>query len=430
MSDSSSFDPYGGNILTQGLGPILSRQQALTKLTYLPPLPPHDIGKVPKHIRMHLLMTLRDLHIPSMEGGRLVETINLMVRPGYRYRDPKSPQTWGMIGAEPMSHKTPRAPATAAAIVGHSGSGKTEAILRGLNLYPQQVIIHDTFPQLVGKHHQVVWQSIDVPASGRASDLAANLMMAWDATMAKYSPPGAPRRFEAVLAKDRRDGSKMLDEWRQVASSHFLGLLHLDEVQNFFRLQSLEKRKKRANETGGLELSIVEDQCLKWALTLSNTWQMPMLFSGTPDGIGALTKRLSNIERFVSSGYHQFPLFEDAKSPIFYEGFFKPLANYQFVQKRMEVTPEFAALIIELTGGVPRIIIALWIAAHRVAFERSADDLRIDDFNRAAATYLAPIAPAIAALRSKDPQRMARYEDLIARDDGFFSTFWSSVGSL
>ena len=429
MSDSSSFDPYAGNILTQGLGPILSRQQALTLLTYLPPLPPRDIGKVPKHIRMHLVMTLRDLHIPSMEGGRLIETIDLMIRPSYRYRDPKSPQTWGMIGAEPMSHKTPRAPATAAAVVGHSGSGKTEAILRGLNLYPQQVIVHDSFPNLVRNHHQVVWQSIDVPASGRSTDLAANLMMAWDATMAKYSPD-TPRRFEAALAKDRRDGSKMLDEWRQVASSHFLGLLHLDEVQNFFRLQSLEKRQKRTNTTGGLELSIVEDQCLKWALTLSNIWQMPVLYSSTPDGIGALTKRLSNIERFVSSGYHQFPLFEDAKSPIFYKKFFMPLSNYQFVLKRLDVTPEFAKLIIELTGGVPRIIIALWVAAHRVAFERKADDLRIDDFNRAAATYLAPIAPAIAALRSKDPQSMARYEDLLARDDGFFSTFWSTVGSL
>ncbi|MBI1887776.1 MAG: AAA family ATPase [Nitrosomonadales bacterium] len=428
MSDPNSFDPYSGNILTQGLGPILSRQHALTRLTYLPPLP-HDIGNVPKHIRMHQLMMLRDFHIPSIEGGRLVETIDLMVRPGYRYRDPKSAQTWGFIGAEPMLQKTTRAPATAAVVVGHSGTGKTEAILRGLNCYPQQVITHDTFPHLVDKHRQVVWQSVDVPASGHSSDLAANLMMTWDATMGEYFP-GSPRRFEAALAKDRRVGSKMLDEWRQVASSHFLGLLHLDEVQNFFRLQSLEKRRKQAKEAGGMELSIVEDQCLKWILTLTNTWQIPLLLSGTPDGIGALTKRLSNIERFVSSGYHQFPLFEDAKSPMFFEGFFKQLANYQFVQKRLEVTSELAELIIKLTGGIPRIIIALWIAAHRVAFERRKDDLSLDDFNRAATTYLAPIGPAIAALHSKDPQRMARYEDLVSRDDGYWSTFWSTVSSI
>jgi hypothetical protein len=126
-------------------------------------------------------------------------------------------------------------------------------------------------------------------------------------------------------------------------------------------------------------------------------------------------------------GYHVFQIFEDATSPMFYEMFFKEFAKYQYVQKPIEVTPKFAELIIELSGGVPRIIIALWIAAHRVAYERMEDDLRYADFIQASKTYLAPIAPAISALRSKDPSRMARYEDLVQRDDGFWATFWSSV---
>lgn len=429
MSKIDSVDPYVGNILTQGLGPILSRKDALSLLTYLPPPPQRDIGNVPKHIRMHLLMQLRDLHIPSLEGARLVETIDLMIRPSYRYRDPKSSQTWGMIYGEPIVHKTPRAPAMAAAAVGHSGTGKTEAILRGLSTYQNQIVTHDSFPNIVGKHNQIVWLSVDAPASGRSADLATNLMRAWDMTMSKHFQ-GTPERFSSTLAKERRDGAKMLDEWRHVAYAHFLGLLHLDEIQNFFQLQSLEKRKKRADKTEGLQLSIVEDYCLKWILTLTNTWQIPLLVSGTPDGIGALTKRLSNTERFVSSGYHTFPHFEDASNPIFYEGFFKHIARYQFVQNPLPASPELAKLVIELSGGIPRLIIALWIAAHRVAFERKDDDLRFEDFNRAAATYLSPVAPAIAALRSKDPQRMSKYEDLIQRDDGFWATFWTSVSSL
>jgi hypothetical protein len=371
---------------------------------------------------------LRDLHIPTLEGARLVETIDLMIRPSYRYRDPLAAQTWSIIGGEPMAHKTPRAPAMAAMVVGHSGVGKTEAILRGINCYPHQVIEHESFPKLVGKHRQVVWQSVDAPPSGRATDLAANLMRSWDKTMAEYFPE-SPGRFEASLAKDRRDGSKMLDEWRQVASSHFLGLLHLDEIQNLFKLQSLEKRRKRTNDSRGLELSIVEDQCLKWILTMTNTWQIPLLVSGTPDGIGALTKRLSNIERFVSAGYHQFTHFENAKDPAFLESFFAQLVHYQYVQQRLPATPEFAELIIELSGGIPRLIIALWVAAHRVAFERQEDSLRFEDFKQAAGTYLAPVMPAVAALRSKDPQRMARYEDLISRDDGYWSTFWTSMSA-
>ena len=94
------------------------------------------------------------------------------------------------------------------------------------------------------------------------------------------------------------------------------------------------------------------------------------------------------------------------------------------------MSAELAKVIVELSAGIPRLIIALWIAAHRVAFEREADDLRLNDFRRAASTYLAPMTPAVAALRSKDPMRMRHYEDLVNRDDGFWSTFWGGMSSL
>ena len=86
-----------------------------------------------------------------------------------------------------------------------------------------------------------------------------------------------------------------------------------------------------------------------------------------------------------------------------------------------------AALIVDLTGGIQRLIIALWIAAHRVAFERKDDDLRIEDFTTAARTWLAPLAPAVAAIRSKDANAMSRYEDLVKRDTSFWAKFWKDA---
>jgi hypothetical protein len=253
-------------------------------------------------------------------------------------------------------------------------------------------------------------------------------MRAWDAAMAAYLP-NVPSRFSDTLEKAIRDKDRMLDEWRQVAASHFLGILHLDEVQNFFKLQTLEKRRNRKNAEGGLELSIVEDQCLKWILNLTNTWQIGLLLSGTPDGVGALTKRLSNTQRFVASGYHHFPHFASADDPFFSSVIFPQLLRYQLVKHPLPNTPELANLLIELSGGILRIIIAFWVAAHRIAFERKADDLRVDDFRRAAATYLAPVGTAVAALRNRDPKLMSRYEDLIVRDDGYWMTFWNAMVS-
>lgn len=422
MADSDPLDPYAGNLLTAGLGPLRSRLEVFRQLLERPLFPKSMVG-VPPHLALHHLMSVRDFHIPSIEECRLHETVELMVRQNYHYLDPLSAQTWSVINGEPSRPKRPRAPGFGAAVEGHSGTGKTEAILRCLNSYPRQVIHHSTFPRLQGGHHQVVWLSVDVPASGRAVDLAVALMHAWE----KATGSG---RFTASLHKERRDGMKMLDEWQQVASAHFLGILHLDEIQNFFKLAALKRRGKRSGLADAPELSIVEDQVLKWILTLINTWQVPLLVSGTPDGIGALTRRLSNTERIVTSGYHPFHHFENANAPEFRNEFLKQLGAYQYVPKKLPVTDELAELIIQLTGGIQRLIVALWIAAQRVALERNSGDLRMDDFKRAAATFLAPVAPAVAAFRSKDPVQMSKYEDLLPRDGAFWSQLWNSISHL
>jgi hypothetical protein len=244
-------------------------------------------------------------------------------------------------------------------------------------------------------------------------------MEAWEATTDE-------RRFGDWLDKDTiRDGMRALDEWRQVATSHFLGLLHLDEIQNLFKLQNLRQRKTRKGASALPELSIVEDRALRWILQLNNTAHIPLLVSGTPDGIGALSKRLSTLQRLNSFGYHEL-------HPIaFVPGQDPPggplmgvLARYQYVKTRLTVDDNVVRNIIDLTGGVQRLIIALWFAAHRVAFERDSDDLRLEDFHTAATTWLAPLIPAVAALRSRDPTKMALYHDLLPHNAAFWTSFW------
>ncbi|HML80614.1 MAG TPA: AAA family ATPase [Thiomonas arsenitoxydans] len=423
MTAPNRSDPYEGNILVEPLGPILSRPEVLKRTLTLPPIP-DEIAAVPLHIRPHHLMSVRDLHIPSPEGARVAETIDLMLRQGYRYRHPSRASTWAIVGNEPMRAQTPQAVPMAAVVVGHSGVGKTEAIRRAFGCYPQQIVSHQSFPKLIGPHHQVVWLSVDAPASGRLADFAANLMIAWDDVFARCVPGHAPR-FETALARGRRDGARMLDEWRQVAASHFLGVLHIDEVQNFFRLPTLAQRRSRKSSTvdDHVELSLIEDQTLKAILTLTNTWQIPVILSGTNDGVAALNKRSSNLQRFVTSGSHrldEFRLADDER----YQMFLAQLGRYQYLRKRLSVD-DIHELMLQLTAGVPRLIIALWVGAHRVAFERRDDALRPEDLRRAAETFLAPVAPAVAALRSGDPRLMRRYEDLMPRDNDVWNAFWA-----
>lgn len=415
MTIDSSSNPYAGNILTDSLGPILSPKDGLKALMNRP-VPPSSLAGVPPHVRMHMLMEVRDLHIPSLIERQLLQTTDLMIRQGYKYRDPRETRHWGALSGE-VPHRAAIPQASAASVEGLSGVGKTQGCLRCLSTFPQAVQ-HAKFPRLVGSHIQVVWLSVEVPPSGKAGDFARALMHAW------RQATGSPR-FDIWLAKEKfTDPMRALAEWLQVARLHTLGLLHLDEIQNLFKFLSLKQRKVRKGIADTPELSIVEDQLLRWILELTNSGGIPLLASGTPDGMGALTKRLSTLQRMNTFGYHPFEPVSLTSGSKLEDSFLGQLSAYQYVRCRIAMDEKLATLIINLSGGIHRVIIALWVAAHRVAFERRSDDLRIEDFTAAAATYLAPMAPAIAALRTQDPAKMAKYEDLVGRDQSFWSTFW------
>lgn len=417
MNTPDLFDPYDNNILISGLGSILSREEKAKKLIDLPYFPV-GLESAERHIRLHHLARIRRYHMPRQVECRLADSIDIMVREGYVDRNPSVPGTINLInGVAKIRHQSP-ASVAACAVGGPAGSGKTQAILRCLGLFPSQVITHENLPPFLGPHPQVVWMSIDVPSSGKAVDLARALMLEWDRVI-------GTDRFAYWLTKDViKNPIQALDEWKQVASTHFLGVLHFDEVQNFFKLLSLRERRNKKRDRAKSDLSVVEDQCLKWILTSLNSWSWPTIFSGTPDGMGALGQRMSTLQRLMSYGSHNFTLFEDVSDPYFSDEFMYMLEKYQYTKGKLVVDEALKRKILDLTAGVPRIIIALWIAANRVALERPEDHLRLSDFDEAFESYLSPLAPAVGALRSKDPNRLAHYEDMVG--DG---SIWNQVAS-
>lgn len=413
--------PQEENLLLRSIGPVLSPREAFSKMHYMPPLP-SGLAHLQRHQRMLRLLEVRDFHVPPPIETKLQQTVTMMVWQGYRHRDPRIASTWGSISGEAQRQGMLLPTAIAASVEGLPGVGKTQACQRSLRCFPRQVIEHDSFPKLVGSHRQVVWLSVEVPPSGRAADFARALMQAWrDAT--------GSNRFDDWLAKDRiRDGMRALDEWRQVAVTHFLGILHLDEIQNLFKLSSLRARKG-GKSSAEPELSIVEDQLLRWLLQITNSGQIPLLVSGTPDGIGALTKRLSTLQRINTGGYHAIePLAFDPSMPIELT-FLGQLGRYQYLKNPLPMNRELAELIMDLTGGIQRVVVALWVAAQRVALERQDDTLKLEDFQRAMSTYLRPLVPAIDALKTGNPIHLSRYEDLVPRNTEFWSKYWGSPPS-
>ncbi|MBA4284718.1 MAG: transposase [Xanthomonadaceae bacterium] len=421
------------NILIRPLGPALEKIDAMKRMTYLPPLP-KDIQDLSQIERLHRVFSIRDLHIPMEEEAKLQQTIDMLIRQSLSKRDPTLALTWREMLADSDSpsgmqeasvcQARPISNAMAAVVSGIAGCGKTEGVRRSLLCLPGQVIRHHQFPNLVDGNYQVVWVSIDAPGSGRAEDLAEALMVELDDVMSAAIEGYTPR-FSDTLARSRRDGSKMLAEWRRVAQSHFLALLHIDEVQNLFKLATIKIRSKKNAKASDLKLTIAEDSTLKWILTLINRWGISVIFSGTPDGIGALTTRLSTGQRLSVGGYHAIHPFA-GPDDLAYRQFIDVLARYQWMVGRLPPN-ELYEPIFRLTAGVRRLIIALWVAAHRVALSRTGDELRVSDFEYAASTFLAPAKTGIEALLSRSPSQFGRFVDLRV-DEVFWSTFWSEMG--
>ncbi|MBV7539218.1 ATP-binding protein [Duganella sp. sic0402] len=408
--------PFGPNILEDGLRPILSSEQAVAALTYLPPMR-DDMESVPKKIRLLHLLALRELHIPSPTELRLFDTVDGLVMDSLRIQNPSVAANWVYLRRDNLGCR-PRPSALSTLVGGDSGTGKTSSSLNVLSTQPQTVI-HENFPNASRPVQQLVWLYCQVPSSGTAVDFAAALMHETDLAC-------GTNRFTETLSRgrSRMRGLAMLEEWTRVVRSSFLAVVHFDEIQNLFKLPTVAKRRAKSKEEERPELRVVEDQCLRWYLNFMNG-PTATISSGTPDGIVALTSRFATTQRIVNGGYHLFKTI-DSPQDVFYIGFLQELWRYQYVVKRLEYSDAAASLIVELSGGIMRIIIALWVAAHRVALNRKDDQLKESDFRKASDTLLSPLKPAIEAIRSRDTTRIRQFSDMLRGDHEFWVTFWQN----
>lgn len=398
---------YRGNELIEACGPILSPSELAQRLAKAPPFP-YKVLTAPLHLRKHMVPSIWNLHIPSQEGIRLAETIDLMLRQGYTKCRPGTPDFWKRL----YEDQNPKIKSISCMVVGISGTGKTEAIESGLRNYPVYVD-HDKFPGFASPYRQLIWLKVDAPETGKLVDLAANLMLALDAAT-------GTENFSDELSRRNKRGPDMFRSWLKIAAKYSLGILVIDEIQNLFKQAPIKLR--RGNQSTRPQLRIVEDEALKHILTAQNNWGVPILISGTPDGIEAINTRMSTIQRVTTFGFHKFQPVLSAQEPTYLQAIFPVLSKYQWVNHRLAPTKEFAELLYKLSGGVPRIYTALWVVAHRFAFDANRDELTLKDFESGFNRYLQPLKPAVDALLSNHPDKLARYEDALPKDPDFWNT--------
>jgi hypothetical protein len=393
------------NIFIEACGQPLEPVEIGKRLIYLPPMP-EPAGAIPPHELEHLVADVFRMHIPTPAGIELAQTIGFMLRQGYVHRNPSSPATWQRIYSGIGTQAAFSSIQLGAMVTGVSGAGKSTAIERALQLYPQ-VVAHEEIPGLATPSPQLLWLKVDVPASGKTVDLVENLVRATDAALGtSYTSD--------LLSGRRQTGAALAHRWLQKVSCNFLGLLVLDELQNLFRIETKAVRTvvKRRNTGARPELRIVDDEALKFLLTLSNFSKIPTLYCSTPDGMAALGTRMSTAQRMLTAGFHTISHAQSADDDFFRKRLFPVLCRYQWLPEKLPASDELRRLLFDLSAGVSRLAVMTWFHAHRRAIQRKAHGLSHEDFRHAGEHALGPLRPAVMALLSDDPAQLQRYEDL------------------
>lgn len=417
QSTAAASPAYQDNILIEALGPILSGSEKLKRLRFSPDTVPTDVDTVPIYLREHSVMSLRRLIIPMPEGERVSNAIDIGLRQGYVDRNPRDPNVWQWLYRDDHLVAPGTTPPLAAYLTGVSGSGKTRAAETALSLYPQTVE-HLLFPFASSPVTQLVWLRAEVPRSGKAVDLAWALMSATDLAL---GDDFFAREYKTIK---RYGPYLMLEHWKRKVNSHFLGILVLDEASNLFRLQAMVKRQKKRPKEPPM-LAVADDEALRFIVNLTNSARFPLLLIATPDGMNAFCSRMSTTQRLLTNGFYCMRTPSNADDLYFKDFLFPELCKYQWFGRKLPATDEFRRLVYQLTAGVPRILIALWVLAHRYCFSRLGTVLEFSDFKMAMKYHMGPLVPAVEALLSDDPDRLSRYEDLIPRQDEIWANLWS-----
>ncbi|KQX22135.1 ATP-binding protein [Variovorax sp. Root434] len=403
---SNGLATHRDNILIDACGPPMEPAEIGKRLIYLPPKPDAVVQPSRALLEHHVADIFR-MHIPTAAGIELAQTIGFMLTQGYVHRNPSDPATWGRIYSTVGAQAAVSPIQLGAMVTGISGAGKSTAIERALHLYPQ-VVRHEKMAGLAKPSPQLLWLKVDVPESGKIIDLVDNLARATDKAL-------GTSHANNLFSGRRHNGSALAREWLQRISCNFLGLLVLDEMQNLFKIETKAKREATARARSGQrpELRIVDDEALKFLLTLSNSSKIPTLYCSTPDGLAALGTRMSTAQRMLSGGFHTFSHAQSADDDFFRKRLFPTLCHYQWLPEKLLASDELRRLLFDMSAGVPRLAVMAWFHASRRAIHRKADALSFDDFRHVREHALGPLRHAVAALLSNDPRQLQQYEDLM-----------------
>jgi hypothetical protein len=378
------------NPLELALPAIKSDDEWLEQLAVAPAFDEDQLPD-PAYIRSYHVAGLKDLSVPAERGRHVARRVDQLIRHGLASRHPLTGEHFRLLQreyaiAQASGHAkklrfSKSRPICSFSLIGVSGMGKSTTMESVLAAYPRY-IFHPDFDI-----HQVVWLKAECPKDGSVKELALNILRAFDDVLGTTHTPRVTNRVTL---------DSLTAQIKLLARSHHLGVLVLDELQNV-----------SVRKSGGRE------ELMNWFQELVNELKLPLVLLGTFKALSVLQLDARHSRRAgIMGGATWRPL---APGPEF-DLLLETLWAFQWLREPGELTDAFKKVVYEETQGVVAFMVDMFLVCQLHALSHGKETLTPEMFKQVARNEFEFLQPLLAALRSKQPNRMAKFEDVDAYD--------------
>lgn len=383
---------FNENPLIQALPPLSDKETIIKKLMVRP-----DYEKKEREIegayRFHMINRLFQFFQPLPIHLEVWNMIHTLILQGYLARNPfdkNFKQYINRTGMEVInrsfdinSRPNFRSTSGCGLFLGNSGVGKTTTINRVLNSFPQ-VIVHNEYKGLHFNQIQLVYLKLEAPVNSSLKALCLQFFMRVDEILGTNNYKKHISRNSSV--------DNMLPLISQVAHNIGLGLLVVDEIQNI---------KNRG-----------ASQIMNFFVYLINSG-INLCLIGTPGALGLLGKELRITRRLTGNAEI---IYNNMENDAEFNFFLESIWGYQWIQSETAYNEDFRNIFYEETQGISDLIVKLFAYTQQEAIESGKEKITVKLIRKVAKEKFKLLQPMIDAIRSGNPHKIAKYEDIIRID--------------
>jgi len=376
------------NPLIQALPPMLTKGDIIQKLMHMAPFDPSERG-LDGHIRIHLLQRLFEVFTPLPINVQVWEMVNSLLIRSYIARNPFDKNYKHFVnqtGKEIIERKYNvnaslnfRSTACAGTLIGVSGMGKTTTVNRILSNIPQ-VIVHNEYGRQHFDQIQLVWMKLETPYNSSVKALCLQYFTKMDEILGTNNLKKLVSRNWSV--------DSMIPYISQSSRNVGLGLVVLDESQ------FLLKR-------GGSQL-------VDFLVSLINGG-LSILLVGTPSSYTLFESEFRIARRLTGS---KEILWNTMKNDETFRLFLEGVWRYQWIKNYTPLSDELVSAVFEETQGISDLVIKLYLYTQQFSIERGLEVITAEIIRRVAKENFKLMKPMLDALKTGNPYKIARFDDL------------------